>query len=414
MTSANNRNPANPESRIPGSSPPVTVYFDPGSRQFLNDRLFDVTNAVFGGDNLLAPYACLREFLNARGVGIHTADFLPPAVTNTVKIYVSSGNLARYRSLAERPDVILSAFFAMECPTVEPDLYRELKTAQNLFRRVYSWSDTASLRPFVGGDLRCLPLSWPQSFDSVHEEVWSIRDRGFLVLINGNKVPRYQAPCRELYSERLRAVDFFARSGEIDLFGIGWDGPSFRVGQAYVPGTFGRVPMPGTVQRIGRAISTVWDRYHPDPLLKSARAVYKGTTASKARTLGNYKFAICFENSVLKGWITEKIFDCFFAGTVPVYWGAPDIAIRIPRDCFIDMREFRDYAELQKFLKSLSDRHIERYRSAARAFLESPAFKPFTKQAFAEIFGRIIEEDAAPALCHSTSEPVAVAWQAAK
>jgi len=78
------------------------------------------------------------------------------------------------------------------------------------------------------------------------------------------------------------------------------------------------------------------------------------------------------------------------------------------------MREFRDYAELQKFLKSLSDRHIERYRSAARAFLESPAFKPFTKQAFAEIFGRIIEEDAAPALCHSTSEPVAVAWQAAK
>jgi hypothetical protein len=392
-----------------GSHTSVTIYFDPGSRQFLNDRLFDVRNAAFGGDNLLAPYARLREFLNARGVEIHTADLLPAAGTNGLKIYVSSGNLTRYRSLADRPDVILSAFFAMECPTVEPDLYRELKTAQNLFRRIYSWSDSASLRPFVGGDLRCLPLSWPQSFDSVHEEIWTGRNRGFLVLINGNKVPRYKAPCRELYSERLRAVDFFARFGDIDLFGIGWDGPSFRVGQAYVPGTFGRVPMPGTIQRVQRAISTIWDRYHPNPPLKSARAVYRGTTASKAGTLGSYKFAICFENSVLKGWITEKIFDCFFAGTVPVYWGAPDIALRIPRDCFIDMREFRDYPELRKFLKSLSDRDIERYRNAARDFLKSPRFRPFTKPAFAEIFSRIIEEDAAPTLsgCNSLSVTVA-------
>ena len=385
-------------SRDPGSHSRVTIYFDPGSRQFLNDRLFDVRNAAFGGDNLLAPYVYLRESLNARGIEIHTADFLPPAGSDGLKIYVSSGNLARYRSLADRSDVILSAFFAMECPTVEPDLYRELNVAQNFFRRIYSWSDSPSLRPFVGGELRCLPLSWPQSFDSVHEEIWSGRNRGFLVLINGNKIPRYEAPCRELYSERLRAVDFFARSGEIDLFGIGWEGPSFRVGQPYIPGTLGRVPMPGTIQRIERAISTIRDRYRPDPLLKSARTVYKGATASKARTLGQYKFAICFENSVLKGWITEKIFDCFFAGTVPVYWGAPDIATRIPRDCFIDMRDFRDYSELRKFLKSLSDRDIDRYRKAARDFLESGGFRPFTKQAFADIFARIIEEDAAPAL----------------
>src|SRR5579883_1912325 len=203
MSSAEDRNPPMPihaRDRSTRRSPSVTVYFDPGSRQFLNDRLFDVRNAVFGGDNLLAPYAWLREYLNARGVGIHTADFLPTAVTDELKIYVSSGNLARYRSLAQRPDVVLSAFFAMECPTVEPDLYRELKTAQNLFRRIYSWSDSVSLRPFVGGELRCLPLCWPQSFDSAHEEIWSKKERGFLVLINGNKVPRYKAPCRELYS----------------------------------------------------------------------------------------------------------------------------------------------------------------------------------------------------------------------
>src|SRR6201989_45230 len=150
MNTAENSNPALVRCvtrRNTSLQKPVTVYFDPGSRQFLNDRLFDVRNAAFGGDNLLAPYVSLREFLNDQGVEIHTADLLPPAGTSGLKIYVSSGNLTRYRALAERPDVILSAFFAMECPTVEPDLYRELRTAQHLFRRIYSWSDSASLRP---------------------------------------------------------------------------------------------------------------------------------------------------------------------------------------------------------------------------------------------------------------------------
>jgi hypothetical protein len=64
---------------------------------------------------------------------------------------------------------------------------------------------------------------------------------------------------------------------------------------------------------------------------------------------------------------------------------------------------------LRKFLKSLSDRDIERYRRAARDFLESPAFKPFTRQAFAEIFGRIVDEDAAPALAQTTSLSAATA-----
>jgi hypothetical protein len=73
------------------------------------------------------------------------------------------------------------------------------------------------------------------------------------------------------------------------------------------------------------------------------------------------------------------------------------------------MREFRDYTELRKFLKSLSDRDVERYRRAARDFLESPRFRPFSKQAFAEIFARILDEDAAPALsaCNSFSANIA-------
>jgi hypothetical protein len=99
---------------------------------------------------------------------------------------------------------------------------------------------------------------------------------------------------------------------------------------------------------------------------------------------------------VLKGWITEKIFDCFFAGTVPIYWGAPEIAELIPTDCFIDMRQFGSYPELARFLKALGPRDIERYKQSARAFLRSPQFEPFTKEAFAQRFLDLVE-DAVPA-----------------
>jgi hypothetical protein len=246
-------------------------------------------------------------------------------------------------------------------------------------------------------------MRWPQSFDSVHEEIWRGKERGFLVMINGNKIPRYDGACRELYRERLRAIEYFGRTGEIDLYGIGWNGPSFKVGAAFVPGTFEKLPMPATVNVIGHQLRTWWQRVFPDRYLAAAQKVYRGVAASKAQTLGRYKFGVCFENSVLKGWITEKIFDCFFAGTVPVYWGAPDIRDCVPGECFIDMREFNDYADLRRFLTSLASPEIDRYRERAREFLDSPAYEPFTRQAFARIFARIVEEDAEQGI----SDPVA-------
>jgi hypothetical protein len=372
----------------------IALYFDPPTHHFLRDRLFDLNYAAHAGDQILAPYAHLKEFLNTRGIDVHTADYLPSEPDGELNLYVSSGRLTEYKKLINRKDVVLSAFFAMECPTVEPIMYRELKHAQHHFKRVFSWSDSASLEPFVGGPLRCLPMRWPQSFDSVHEESWNRRNRGFLVLINGNKLPRYASPCRELYSERMRAIEYFGRTGEIDLYGHGWDGPTYIIGRVFVPGTFGKA-MPGTVQRINRTVVGYWQHIFPDPRLVAARKVYRGFAVSKAETLARYTFSLCFENSILKGWTTEKIFDCFFAGTVPVYWGAPDIEEHIPRECFIDMRRFSGYPELKDYLKSLTHQQIKAYRESAREFLNSPRFRPFTKQAFAEIFAAMIEEDAA-------------------
>ena len=201
-------------------------------------------------------------------------------------------------------------------------------------------------------------------------------------MINGNKLPRLYV--NELYTERLRALQFFGERDEIDLYGVGWDVPPYRMGKTW---------MPFQLQRLHRAYQAAVDRVHPDPLHAAARSRWRGAVDAKTPVLSRYTFALCFENQVLNGWITEKIFDCFRAGTVPVYWGAPDIGAYVPSDCYIDMTRFGGYAELREFLLQLSPAEIEGFRVAARDYVRSDAFRPFTKHAFVELCAGLVTQD---------------------
>ena len=73
----------------------------------------------------------------------------------------------------------------------------------------------------------------------------------------------------------------------------------------------------------------------------------------------------------MNGYVTEKLFDCFYAGTVPIYLGANDIAQLIPANTYIDFRQFQTILELRNYLYSLSEEDIQQYRVAARVFLQS-------------------------------------------
>jgi len=43
---------------------------------------------------------------------------------------------------------------------------------------------------------------------------------------------------------------------------------------------------------------------------------------TKLSILTNFQFNICFENSLLAGYHTEKLIHAYFAGCIPVYWGS--------------------------------------------------------------------------------------------
>jgi hypothetical protein len=75
---------------------------------------------------------------------------------------------------------------------------------------------------------------------------------------------------------------------------------------------------------------------------------------TKLSVIGAYKFCIGFENSIAQDYVTEKFFDPFLAGTVPVYLGAPNIDMFAPgENTFIDASKFSSPLQLAQFLAQL-------------------------------------------------------------
>jgi len=57
--------------------------------------------------------------------------------------------------------------------------------------------------------------------------------------------------------------------------------------------------------------------------------------ASKEEGLNDYMFSIAMENARYKTYYTEKLLDCFATGTIPIYWGSPDIGEHFNMDGII-------------------------------------------------------------------------------
>jgi hypothetical protein len=321
------------------------VYVDPPSKAYYQDRLFDRSDAVLNRDDTLEPFIRLRDALNGQGIELHTADrLLQPEADAERCDYYSLGVLENYQQMAARGNVDLKAFVVFEPPVVDQRLYRELPKLTAAFERVYvhnTVGDGYSLKGVDQSKLR--QLYWPQPRKDVIEEFWSRGDRlRRMVMINGNHKPgSFNA---ELYSKRIEALAALARFGTVDLYGRGWERWWSR--------------------------NSMWLPYwlHRRTLM----SIYKGSCPSKFEVLSRYDFALCFENMAMQGYVTEKLFDCLYAGTVPLYWGATDIETLAPENAYIDCRRFSSWEQLQDKVMQLSSEEIQAMREAGRAFIESP------------------------------------------
>ncbi len=188
-------------------------------------------------------------------------------------------------------------------------------------------------------------LHYPNLYQ-MKTNVPSFEDKKLCCLISANKTSNAE---NELYSERINAIKFFEEFGyyDFDLYGKGWN--------------------------------------------KEEYPSYKGTPDDKS-IISNYKFSICYENTKnVNGYITEKIFDSFKEGCVPVYLGAENITDYIPSDCFIDKRDFKTYNELYIFLKMMSEKKYQAYLDNIKTFISSKQAQPFSEENLIATFKQALE-----------------------
>lgn len=84
---------------------------------------------------------------------------------------------------------------------------------------------------------------------------------------------------------------------------------------------------------------------------------YQGNPISnydKLQIINEYKFCLCFDEIYHPIWswdyVTNKIFDCFRAKTMPIYYGCYNIESIVPKQYFIDYRDFDSFQELNEYI----------------------------------------------------------------
>lgn len=310
------------------------------------NRLFDLDDKVSNRDNCLYPFTLLKNKLFEIGYMLATSDIHLPSDSDLVIYNEMPVNLP------EKSEIQKSYLILFESELIRPDNWDTNK--HQFFEKIFTWHDD-----FVNYD-KYIKINFPNNIELFEQKHLH---KKICTLIAGNKKSNHPL---ELYSKRVEAIRWFEKNHpeDFDFYGVGWDVYQFN-GPRYI---------------------RVLNRIKPlTKLLSPSFPSYKGKVQSKKEVLEKYKFAICFENARdIPGYITEKIFDCFFAGCVPIYCGPNNIKDHIAAECFIDFREFADFNALYSFINEMPDDTYQVYLDSINKFLKSDASVSFSSEYFAD------------------------------
>lgn len=309
--------------------------------------MFDPDTQTTIGNDIFYPFWYLKQSGHERGISISTIDTEPLDSYDAIIFMDFPGYNNKFLKEVMFHDNLY--LFLFENEVVKPDNYDPLNYTH--FKKIYSYNDKLVDNNRIFKFF--LPNKIPGSISFKPEQKTK-----FCCMILSNK---HKTHPLELYSERLRAINWFETNHQsaFDFYGQGWG-----------------LTLPMKINQLKTVIQPVYN------LFVSRHQSYRGTVQSKLDVLRNYKFSICYENASIPGYISEKIFDCFLAGCVPVYLGAPNITDYIPENTFIDERDFPDYAQLFKYLKNMPDEEYNGYLTAIERFITSEKIVPFSAEHF--------------------------------
>jgi len=352
------------------------VVYDIDFPQFLENRILDYElMKEYPGAGAISS---LASNLSGLGTGMITADRYLQETPDARRTVVLSNEQTRFtHELLDGRGLRGAVCLSGESPIVAWRFYSNLPETAKRYDNLLLFPGARAL---AGGKSRFHDFFWPcPDLPPLQGASWEQRE--FLTLVSSNKKafgwPRplfelrrpkvslgrwyrtlevrsarrkHHWMAHDLYIERLSAIRHFGSSDGFDLYGRGWDEPASGADAA-------------TRRAIARS--------------------YRGSIASdgKLKTLTGYKFTLCFENTIFPGYITEKLFDCLLAGTIPIYLGAPDIGDYVPKDILVDFRDFRDYPSLEEFLRKMSAEKAREKIEATKSFLGSEQARCFTERA---------------------------------
>ncbi len=341
------------------------------------DDLFDPLS-LRNRDDCLEPMRELRKYALTKGIELHTVDVVKDlGLTPSFNLYVESISVDRS---APGKNCLLLLETSLTVPINDDFDYL------NQFDEIFTWNMDLlgsrfngapnALLNHIGLTQIRLPNPVPHDFFGGYPPFGFASRPQFCCLIGSNRhASRFDG--RELYSERVRAIRWFERNAphQFHLYGNGWKVPRKRLG------------------RLGKIIYRL-EKVIPFLTRKPVFPSYQGAISTKWSALSRSRFCICFENARdIPGYLTEKIFDCFFAGCIPVYLGEKNIQNCISPECFIDFRNFKSYDDLYQYLSCMPESEFIKMQNAAREFIFSNAFMPFSSQIFAStIIDRIYRQ----------------------
>lgn len=309
------------------------IAYVPSSSSYLQNKIF---SSQASQDLRHSPFSFLRKLLTHQDYNINTYDYYLSGTIEVDFIIVTriDYNFRILKYLKKKFPISKVIYLVTEEITVAP-IHEPSLLDQCGFDAIITWNITGFNKTNI------IKYFYPNPHHRPDRILFSgAKNRNIdLVMIAANKKPRDKRG--EQYTLRARLAKELLNFPGFRLYGNGWS-----------------------------------------DLIDSPN--YSGVLEQKKDILPTVKFGMAIENtSNEEGAITEKIFDFFSFGVVPIYAGAPDIQRYIPSDCYIDYHLFPSTLDLIQFVKAMPNDQYSAMQRNIYDFLRSEQFDQFSWRGFA-------------------------------
>lgn len=363
----------------------AALIFDIGLNGFEDGRLFDRKYAILPG---LGYFPILAEKARHENIVCLTIDQYLANRTiykDLPKYGYTYEAKPHTNKILEKENITKFITYCGEAPLNSVSFYREINSRVQGYQHLFIFSGTRLQTNLT--TTRVHDFFWPNTDIPLQGKDWD--KRRLLAFISSPK-SKYPANFERLLSRLARYPRHIFRSLSDTLFGHAY-GKHLCISLTQYRRDVIRYFGPHKEFQLygkGWMAAIRHDR-------EFSKFIYANPPASldnKHLEVGNYKYIICFENTIFQGYITEKIFDAMLGGAVPIWRGCDDIYNYVPAECFIDAKDFPTFRELHDYLLSKTKEEWLAYREAIDNYLKSERYTWFTGEYFATKVIRLLKE----------------------